>query len=107
MFIEQKFLRAVALLMRMRLQEIRRQLTLNLAHRVCYLLSDDWSRRNKRQSIVVGKVFKLIAIFTPFFTIAALGPTSVSMILSVRLLAVARLTRTRAFVSCTSQGEQG
>ena len=99
MFIEQKFLR-------MRLREIRKQLALNLSHRVCYLLSDDWFRRNKRQSFVVRKMFKLITIFTPFFTIAALGPTSSSMALSVRLKAVARLTRTRAFVSCTSQGDQ-
>ena len=92
MFIEQIFLRAAALLMRIRLREIRKQLTLSLSHRVCYLLGDDWLSRNKRQNFVVRKMFKLIAIFTPFFTVAAFGPTSSSITLSVRLLAVARLT---------------
>lgn len=106
MFIEQIFLGAAALLMRIRLRETRKQLTFSLSHRVCYLFSDDWLSRNKRHNFIVRKMFKLTAIFTPFFTVAAFGPTSSSITLSVRLFVVAHLTRKRAFVSCTSHGGQ-
>jgi|GEM_PF-3314096 len=105
MFIEQIFLRA-GLLMRIRLRETRKQLTLSLSHSVYYLLSGDCLSRNMRQNFVARKMFKLIATLTPLFTVAALGPTCSSIVLSIRLLAVAHLTRTRAFISCTFQGGQ-
>lgn len=103
MFIEQQMLVVVGALARAGFHRFRKELISNLSKFACKLLSVYRSRRANPQSFAVRKMADAISVFTPFLTVAVLGPTSASMALSARLFLAAGVA---TFAVDTSHCEQ-
>lgn len=88
---------------RNRIEVMNRFLAARAAHLVCTFVNEHGFGRYRVSRFVIRKFIRAIEIVTPLLTIIALGPTSSSIALSVKLLMAAYVSGDKAMATCSSQ----
>ena len=77
-----------------------------MAHLVCRHVTVNGFGTSTVGRLIIGKLVSLVEALTPILTVIALGPTSSSITISLKLLTAARASGNNVMIGCSSRGDQ-